>query len=79
MASPKHAAIALGNDKSRPLIGITTSDHKSLLAWWCDWISVWRAGGRPVLLPDQCLLAMVPHRWSEADELLEERETGAPR
>ncbi|KAA0020694.1 type 1 glutamine amidotransferase [Salinicola corii] len=33
---------------SRPLIGITTSDHKSFLAWWCDWISVWRAGGRPL-------------------------------
>ncbi|WP_251978919.1 gamma-glutamyl-gamma-aminobutyrate hydrolase family protein [Salinicola avicenniae] len=32
----------------RPLIGITTSDHKSRLAWWCDWLSVWRAGGRPL-------------------------------
>ena len=52
MASPKHATTvsgeAPGNDRRRPLIGITTSDHKSLLAWWCDWISVWRAGGRPV-------------------------------
>lgn len=36
--------------KSRPLIGITTSDHKSRLAWWCDWLSVWRAGGQPVRL-----------------------------
>ncbi|WP_110668105.1 gamma-glutamyl-gamma-aminobutyrate hydrolase family protein [Salinicola halophilus] len=35
---------------ARPLIGITTSDHKSRLAWWCDWVSVWRAGGRPVRL-----------------------------
>lgn len=34
----------------RPLIGITTSDHKSRLAWWCDWLAVWRAGGRPVRL-----------------------------
>ncbi|GHB23777.1 gamma-glutamyl-gamma-aminobutyrate hydrolase [Salinicola rhizosphaerae] len=37
-----------GFARSRPLIGITTSDHKSRLARWCDWISVWRAGGRPV-------------------------------
>ncbi|WP_227369882.1 gamma-glutamyl-gamma-aminobutyrate hydrolase family protein [Halomonas sp. M20] len=34
----------------RPRIGITTSDHKSLLAWWCDWLAVWRAGGKPVRL-----------------------------
>lgn len=32
----------------RPLIGITTSDHKSRMAWWCDCISVWRAGGLPL-------------------------------
>ncbi|WP_106418221.1 gamma-glutamyl-gamma-aminobutyrate hydrolase family protein [Salinicola tamaricis] len=32
----------------RPLIGITTSDHKSRMAWWCDWLSVWRAGGLPL-------------------------------
>ncbi|SHE98791.1 putative glutamine amidotransferase [Modicisalibacter ilicicola DSM 19980] len=35
---------------TRPRIGITTSDHKSLLAWWCDWLAVWRAGGRPMRL-----------------------------
>nr|WP_299245473.1 gamma-glutamyl-gamma-aminobutyrate hydrolase family protein [uncultured Halomonas sp.] len=35
---------------TRPRIGITTSDHKSLLAWWCDWLAVWRAGGKPVRL-----------------------------
>ncbi|SDK76916.1 putative glutamine amidotransferase [Modicisalibacter muralis] len=35
---------------TRPRIGITTSDHKSLLAWWCDWLAVWRAGGQPVRL-----------------------------
>ncbi|WP_163648548.1 gamma-glutamyl-gamma-aminobutyrate hydrolase family protein [Modicisalibacter sp. 'Wilcox'] len=34
----------------RPRIGITTSDHKSRLAWWCDWLAVWRAGGLPVRL-----------------------------
>ncbi|WP_110686971.1 gamma-glutamyl-gamma-aminobutyrate hydrolase family protein [Salinicola aestuarinus] len=52
------------SDRSRPLIGITTSDHKSLLAWWCDWISVWRAGGRPVRLspsrpPEQALDGLI--------------------
>ena len=36
--------------RARPLIGITTSDHKSLMAWACDWLAVWRAGGRPVRL-----------------------------
>ncbi|WP_245846360.1 gamma-glutamyl-gamma-aminobutyrate hydrolase family protein [Chromohalobacter canadensis] len=35
---------------SRPLIGITTSDHKSFLAWACDRLAVWRAGGQPVRL-----------------------------
>lgn len=35
---------------TRPRIGITTSDHKSLLAWWCDWLAVWRAGGKPIRL-----------------------------
>lgn len=35
---------------TRPRIGITTSDHKSRIAWWCDWLAVWRAGGRPVRL-----------------------------
>lgn len=35
---------------TRPRIGITTSDHKSRLAWWCDWLAVWRAGGQPVRL-----------------------------
>lgn len=35
---------------SRPCIGITTSDHKSRLAWWCDWLAVWRAGGEPIRL-----------------------------
>ncbi|GAB2795572.1 gamma-glutamyl-gamma-aminobutyrate hydrolase family protein [Halomonas shantousis] len=34
----------------RPLIGITTSDHKSLISWWCDWLAVRRAGGQPVRL-----------------------------
>jgi len=35
---------------TRPRIGITTSDYKSRLAWWCDWLAVWRAGGQPVRL-----------------------------
>ncbi|RUR39226.1 gamma-glutamyl-gamma-aminobutyrate hydrolase family protein [Vreelandella populi] len=35
---------------SRPLIGITTSDAKSQLAWWFDWFAVWRHGGRPLRL-----------------------------
>ncbi|WP_249979095.1 gamma-glutamyl-gamma-aminobutyrate hydrolase family protein [Vreelandella olivaria] len=35
---------------SRPLIGITTSDHKSQLAWWFDWFAVWRHGGQPLRL-----------------------------
>lgn len=39
---------------SRPLIGITTSDRKSRLAWWFDWFAVWRHGGRPLRLsPDR--------------------------
>lgn len=33
--------------KTRPLIGITTSDAKSRIAWWFDWFAVWRHGGRP--------------------------------
>ncbi|MEQ6916804.1 gamma-glutamyl-gamma-aminobutyrate hydrolase family protein [Halomonas aquatica] len=33
--------------KPRPLIGITTSDAKSRIAWWFDWFAVWRHGGRP--------------------------------
>lgn len=35
---------------SRPLIGITTSDYKSQLAWWFDWFAVWRHGGNPLRL-----------------------------
>ncbi|MFG6666223.1 gamma-glutamyl-gamma-aminobutyrate hydrolase family protein [Halomonas sp. HNIBRBA4712] len=35
---------------TRPLIGITTSDRKSHLAWWFDWFAVWRHGGRPLRL-----------------------------
>ncbi|EHJ93329.1 gamma-glutamyl-gamma-aminobutyrate hydrolase family protein [Vreelandella boliviensis] len=35
---------------TRPLIGITTSDQKSLLAWWFDWFAVWRHGGKPLRL-----------------------------
>ncbi|WNK19454.1 gamma-glutamyl-gamma-aminobutyrate hydrolase family protein [Halomonas piscis] len=35
---------------SRPLIGITTSDRKSRLAWWFDWFAVWRHGGQPLRL-----------------------------
>ncbi|UYG00811.1 MULTISPECIES: gamma-glutamyl-gamma-aminobutyrate hydrolase family protein [unclassified Halomonas] len=35
---------------TRPLIGITTSDQKSHLAWWFDWFAVWRHGGKPVRL-----------------------------
>ena len=35
---------------SRPLIGITTSDYKSQLAWGFDWFAVWRHGGRPLRL-----------------------------
>ncbi len=35
---------------TRPRIGITTSDRKSRLAWWCDWLAVWRAGGAPCRL-----------------------------
>ncbi|MFI0472639.1 gamma-glutamyl-gamma-aminobutyrate hydrolase family protein [Halomonas sp. HMF6819] len=35
---------------TRPLIGITTSDRKSHLAWWFDWFAVWRHGGKPVRL-----------------------------
>lgn len=34
----------------KPVIGITTSRHKSFIAWACDWLAVWRAGGRPVRL-----------------------------
>ncbi|MFW3616892.1 gamma-glutamyl-gamma-aminobutyrate hydrolase family protein [Billgrantia antri] len=35
---------------TRPLIGITTSDDKSRIAWWFDWFAVWRHGGRPLRL-----------------------------
>ncbi len=35
---------------SRPLIGITTSDYKSQLAWCFDWFAVWRHGGKPLRL-----------------------------
>ncbi len=34
----------------RPVIGVTTSDHKSRIAWFFDWLAVWRAGGRPMRL-----------------------------
>ncbi len=34
----------------RPLIGITTSDDKSQIAWLFDWFAVWRHGGRPLRL-----------------------------
>lgn len=34
----------------RPLIGVTTSDRKSQLAWFFDWLAVWRNGGRAVRL-----------------------------
>lgn len=32
----------------KPRIGITTGDRKPRLAWFCDWLAVRRAGGRPV-------------------------------
>lgn len=35
---------------SKPLIGITTSDHKSRIAFWFDWFAVWRHGGKPLRL-----------------------------
>lgn len=35
---------------ARPLIGITTSDAKSQMAWCFDWFAVWRHGGRPLRL-----------------------------
>ncbi|WP_346797222.1 gamma-glutamyl-gamma-aminobutyrate hydrolase family protein [Halomonas sp. Bachu 37] len=35
---------------TRPVIGITTSDAKSRIAWWFDWFAVWRHGGRPLRL-----------------------------
>ncbi|AVI62583.1 gamma-glutamyl-gamma-aminobutyrate hydrolase [Halomonas sp. GFAJ-1] len=35
---------------SRPLIGITSSDHKSHLAFCFDWFAVWRHGGKPLRL-----------------------------
>lgn len=35
---------------TRPLIGITSSDYKSRIAWWFDWFAVWRHGGRPLRL-----------------------------
>lgn len=35
---------------ARPVIGVTTSVYKSRLAWFFDWLAVWRAGGRPVRL-----------------------------
>ncbi|MCG6659353.1 type 1 glutamine amidotransferase [Halomonas campisalis] len=34
----------------RPLIGITTSDYKSRIAWWFDWFAVWRHGGEALRL-----------------------------
>ncbi|MGO2131364.1 MAG: gamma-glutamyl-gamma-aminobutyrate hydrolase family protein [Halomonas sp.] len=34
----------------KPLIGITTSDDKSQIAWWFDWFAVWRHGGQPLRL-----------------------------
>lgn len=34
----------------KPLIGVTTSDYKSRIAWFFDWLAVWRAGGRAVRL-----------------------------
>lgn len=34
--------------KGRPVIGITKSRHHSTIAWFCDWLAVWRAGGDPV-------------------------------
>jgi len=48
MGSTKRSGSTTRSRRTRPLIGITTSDHKSLLAWWCDWLSVWRAGGKPL-------------------------------
>ena len=33
---------------TRPVIGITTSRSKSFISWACDWLAVWRAGGRPL-------------------------------
>ena len=41
---------------SRPLIGITTSDYKSQLAWCFDWFAVWRHGGKPLRLSPSRLL-----------------------
>ncbi|XKE44441.1 type 1 glutamine amidotransferase [Halomonas organivorans] len=38
------------SEDTRPLIGITTSDRKSRIAWWFDWFAVWRHGGRPLRL-----------------------------
>lgn len=35
---------------ARPLIGITTSDAKSQIAWLFDWFAVWRHGGHPLRL-----------------------------
>ncbi len=34
----------------RPVIGITTSERKSRIAWFFDWLAVYRAGGRPMRL-----------------------------
>lgn len=34
----------------KPLIGITTSDSKSQIAWLFDWLAVWRHGGQPLRL-----------------------------
>ncbi|MGM8931485.1 gamma-glutamyl-gamma-aminobutyrate hydrolase family protein [Salinicola halophyticus] len=48
MNSAKRPGTEARSRQARPVIGITTSDHKSLLAWWCDWLSVWRAGGKPL-------------------------------
>ncbi|MEQ8666668.1 MAG: gamma-glutamyl-gamma-aminobutyrate hydrolase family protein [Rhodospirillales bacterium] len=30
----------------RPVIGVTTSRHQSLLTWLCHWFAIWRAGGQ---------------------------------
>ncbi|KAA0011103.1 gamma-glutamyl-gamma-aminobutyrate hydrolase family protein [Billgrantia pellis] len=43
---------------TRPVIGITTSDDKSRMAWWFDWFAVWRHGGRPVRLSPSRSLPM---------------------
>lgn len=47
--------------RTRPVIGITTSRNKSTLSWACDWLSVWRAGGKP--------LRIMPGRDIPVDDL----------